>query len=220
MIVVGIDPGLAGAVASLDAGGRLRHLHDTLAMAIRVGRQTLQDDDLQAMRRRPVPYAGASCHVCIEPQQAIPGQGVISLFKLGMGYGLWMALIATLQLPNTPGPSPLAGKRSVGLLGRDKDASWQRVHQLFPTADLARKNDHGRGEAFASRTPASATPSRDGVAPRGSAAGSRLEAVRVVLGCSEWDQRRALSCFIVHGAFAILIVHGASLRPSDRCAFA
>jgi hypothetical protein len=101
MIVVGIDPGLTGAVASLDAGGRLRHLHDTLAMAIRVGRQTLQDDDLQAMRRRPVPYAGASCHVCIEPQQAIPGQGVISLFKLGMGYGLWMALIATLQLLHT-----------------------------------------------------------------------------------------------------------------------
>ena len=101
MIVVGIDHGLASAVASLDAGGRLRHLHDTLAMAIRVGRQTLQDDDLQAMRRRPVPYAGASCHVCIEPQQAIPGQGVISLFKLGMGYGLWMALIATLQLLHT-----------------------------------------------------------------------------------------------------------------------
>jgi len=55
MIVVGIDRGLAGAVASLDAGGRLRHLHDTLTMASRVGRQTLQDDDLQAMRRRPVP---------------------------------------------------------------------------------------------------------------------------------------------------------------------
>jgi hypothetical protein len=31
------------------------HLHDTLVMAIRVGCQTWQDDDLQAMRRRPVP---------------------------------------------------------------------------------------------------------------------------------------------------------------------
>ena len=184
MIVVGIDPGLAGAVASLDAGGRLRHLHDTLAMAIRVGRQTLQDDDLQAMRRRPVPYAGASCHVCIEPQQAIPGQGVISLFKLGMGYGLWMALIATLQLLHTLFP-PVAWKRSAGLLGCDKGASWQRTHPLILAADLARKQNHGRGEAFASRTPASATPSRDPVAPRGSAAGSRLEAVRVVLGGSE-----------------------------------
>jgi hypothetical protein len=174
MIVVGIDPGLAGAVASLDADSQLLHLHDPPVMSIRVGRQTRQDYDLPAMRRLLLPYASGACHVCIEPQQAIPGQGVSSLFKLGMGYGLWMALIATLQLPNTPWPSPLAGKRSVGLLGRDKDASWQRVHQLFPTADLARKNDHGRGEAFASRTPASATPSCDGVH-------EHSRAVRVVL---------------------------------------
>ena len=40
MIVVGIDPGLASAVAAFDADGQLRHLHDTLAMAIRAGRQT------------------------------------------------------------------------------------------------------------------------------------------------------------------------------------
>ena len=43
--------------------------------------------------------------------------------KLGMRYGLWMALIATLQLPHTPRVTPGAWKRSAGLLGRDKDAS-------------------------------------------------------------------------------------------------
>jgi predicted RNase H-like nuclease (RuvC/YqgF family) len=35
MIVLGIDPGLAGAVASLDADGQLLHLHDTSVMSIR-----------------------------------------------------------------------------------------------------------------------------------------------------------------------------------------
>ena len=38
MMVLGIDPGLAGAVTSLDADGQLRHLHDPPVMAIRVGR--------------------------------------------------------------------------------------------------------------------------------------------------------------------------------------
>jgi hypothetical protein len=141
MIVVGIDPGLTGAVASLDAGGRLRHLHDTLAMAIRVGRQTRQDDDLQAMRRRPVPYAGASCHVCIEPQQAIPGQGVISLFKLGMGYGLWMALIATLQLLHTPCAPPWPGNDLRGFWAATRvpagsaptHSFWRRTWRLSKT---------------------------------------------------------------------------------------
>jgi len=33
MIVVGIDPGLAGAVAALDADGQLRHLHDPPVVA-------------------------------------------------------------------------------------------------------------------------------------------------------------------------------------------
>jgi len=38
MSVVGIDPRLAGAVASLDADGRLLHLRDPPVMASRVGR--------------------------------------------------------------------------------------------------------------------------------------------------------------------------------------
>jgi hypothetical protein len=102
MRVVGIDPSLAGEVAALDADGQLRHLHDPPVMAIRVGRQTRQDDDLPAMRRRPVSYAGASCHVCIEPQQARPRQGGSSLFKLGVRYGLWLGVMATVQPLHTP----------------------------------------------------------------------------------------------------------------------
>ena len=39
MIVVGIDPGLASTVASLNADGQLLQLHDTPVMAIRAGRQ-------------------------------------------------------------------------------------------------------------------------------------------------------------------------------------
>ena len=100
------------------------------------------------MRRRPVPSAGASCHICIEPQQARPRQGGSSLFKLGLRCDLWRGVMATLQLPHTPVVTPVAGKCSAGLLGRDKAASLQRVHPLFPTADPARKQDHGRGEAW------------------------------------------------------------------------
>jgi crossover junction endodeoxyribonuclease RuvC len=147
MIVIGIDPGLAGAVASLDTQGQLLHLHDTPVMTIRIGRKTRQDYDPQAMRTLLLPYASGSCHVFIEHQQAMPAQGVSSMFKLGMGYGLWLGVIATLQLPHTI-ITPAAWKRSAGLLGRDKDASRQRAQQLFPTADLARKKDHGRGDAL------------------------------------------------------------------------
>ena len=175
MIGVGIDPGLAGAVASLDADGQLLHMHDPLVMAIRVGRRTRQDDDLLAMQTLLLPHASAAC-----------SNGACATAP---GWALWPRCSRCI-----PWGLPAAGKRSAGLLGCDKEASRQRAHPCFPTADLESKNDHGRGEAFASRTPASATSSRNPVAPRRSAAGSRLEVVRVVLGCSEWDQRRAFSC--------------------------
>jgi len=75
MIVVGIDPGLAGAVAALDIQGQLLHLHDTPTMTIRIGGKTRQDYDPQAMRALLLTYAGGSCHVFIEHQQAIPRKG-------------------------------------------------------------------------------------------------------------------------------------------------
>jgi crossover junction endodeoxyribonuclease RuvC len=129
MIVVGIDPGLAGAVASLGADGQLRHLHDTPVMAIRVGRQARQDDDPSAMRRRLLPHASAACSnwACATAS----GRASWPICSCRIPWGL-----------------PVAWKRSTGLLGCDKEASRQRAHPLIPTADLARKQDHGGGEAW------------------------------------------------------------------------
>jgi len=147
VIGVGIDPGLAGAVASLDADGQLRHLHDPPVMAIRVGRQTRQDDDLLAMRRRPVPYAGASCRVCIETQQGRPGQGVSSMVKWGLRYGLWRGIFATLLLPHTL-PPPWPGNALWGFWAATRMPAGSAPTPLIPTADPARKQDHGRVEAW------------------------------------------------------------------------
>ena len=42
---------------------------------------------------------------------------------------------------------PAIWKRTLGL-GKDKEASRLKAIQLFPTADLRRKKDHGRAEAL------------------------------------------------------------------------
>jgi crossover junction endodeoxyribonuclease RuvC len=147
MIVIGIDPGLTGAVASLDSQGELLHLHDTPVMTIQIGRKTRQDYDPQAMRELLLPYVENACYLFIERQQSMPGQGVSSTFKTGLGFGLWLGIIAALQIPYTI-IAPLRWKRSAGLVGREKDASRQRAQQLFPTAPLTRKRDHGRGDAL------------------------------------------------------------------------
>jgi crossover junction endodeoxyribonuclease RuvC len=43
---------------------------------------------------------------------------------------------------------PNVWKRSLGLLGKDKEASRLKAMSLFPSAGLMRKKDHGRAEAL------------------------------------------------------------------------
>jgi crossover junction endodeoxyribonuclease RuvC len=145
MYVVGIDPGLAGAVAVLAAHGALQALADTPVLVLKVQRGTRLAYDVPGMVELLRPYAGHQAHVYIEESQPMPGQGTRSMFTVGLGYGLWLGIITALSLPYTS-VRPGVWKRSM-TLGKDKEASRLRAQQLYPSADLRRKKDHGRAEA-------------------------------------------------------------------------
>ena len=146
MYTLGIDPGLAGAVAILDAHGTLEALADTPTLVLKVQRGTRQVYDVPGMAALLRPYAGLQTHVYIEESQPMPGQGTRWMFTTGYGYGLWIGLLTTLQLPYTP-IRPGIWKRSMAL-GKDKEASRLRAMQLYPGADLRLKKHHGRAEAL------------------------------------------------------------------------
>ena len=76
----------------------------------------------------------------------MPGQGTRSMFTIGYGYGLWIGVLATLQIPYT-NVRPGIWKRAL-TLGKDKEASRLRAMQLYPGADLRLKKHHGRAEAL------------------------------------------------------------------------
>ena len=99
------------------------------------------------MTRLLVPYVGNDASVAIEESQSMPGQGVRSMFTIGLGFGVWLGILAALELPFTR-VRPALWKTAIGLRGKDKEASRLRAQQLFPTADLRRKKDHGRAEAL------------------------------------------------------------------------
>jgi hypothetical protein len=139
-----IDPGLSGALVIVDHAGALVALADTPTLALHIARGTRHDYDVPGMVALVVPYAGL--HVVIEASQPMPGQGTRSMFTIGYGYGLWLGILAALQVPYTP-VRPAVWKKAVGL-GKDKEQARLRAQQLFPTADLRRKKDHGRAEAL------------------------------------------------------------------------
>jgi hypothetical protein len=145
-MMIGIDPGLCGAVAVIDRAGALVALADTPTLSIKVARGVKRAYDVPGMCAAVAPYVGAGLHVIIEEAQAMPGQGMRSMFTTGYGYGLWVGLLAALQVPYTP-VRPVVWKQAFSL-GKDKEQARLKAQQLFPGADLRRKKDHGRSEAL------------------------------------------------------------------------
>jgi crossover junction endodeoxyribonuclease RuvC len=68
------------------------------------------------------------------------------MWTTGYGYGIWIGLLAALQMPYTT-IRPIIWKKALGL-GKDKEQARLRAMQLFPGADLRRKKDHGKAEAL------------------------------------------------------------------------
>jgi crossover junction endodeoxyribonuclease RuvC len=99
--------------------------------------------------------AGRKVMVTIEKVQAMPGggertMGATSAFNFGMGYGLWLGILAALELPyQTVHPATWKAKVMAGC-SKEKDASRQIAMQHYPLAAkyLTSKKDHGRADAL------------------------------------------------------------------------
>ncbi len=147
MSTIGIDPGLQGAVAIIDPAGALVALHDTPTLTLRTTRGSKCEYDVPGLVALLAPYAGPQAHVVLEEAQAMPGQGVRSMFTCGLGFGVWLGLLGAVGIPYSR-VRPQVWKKALSLPGKDKEQARLRAMQLFPGADLRRKRDHGRAEAL------------------------------------------------------------------------
>lgn len=143
--IVGIDPGQTGAVAFIIGQGV--ELFDTPVEMVKKGKTNKTEYMPSAMadilRDKKID------HVFIEKVGAMPGQGVTSMFGFGKGFGLWIGILAALQIPYTL-VTPQAWKKVLMQGVSDKDAARGRSQQLFPAVanQLSRKKDIGRADAL------------------------------------------------------------------------
>jgi crossover junction endodeoxyribonuclease RuvC len=145
--VIGIDPGLTGAIVCV----RPREVLTCLDMPIETGaanRRRISAPVLvhlltQLLREYRVDA------VALEQVAAMPGQGVSSMFSFGRSLGVVEGAVAALGLEVTY-YAPASWKRRYGLTGRTKEASRTRALELYPAAVpwLERKKDHGRADAI------------------------------------------------------------------------
>jgi len=97
--IIGIDPGFAGGIAIIDSRGNIIEvvLMPTLKLKSKTG--TKSEYDLRKIAGLFEKYPPKM--VGLEIQQAFPGQGAVSMFKKGRGFGLLEGILVGLKAPYT-----------------------------------------------------------------------------------------------------------------------
>jgi hypothetical protein len=141
--ILGIDPGLTGAFALVEASGELIAVEDLPVMAD--GKLKWIDADALLSRLLEL-KAGDEVAATVERVHAMPANGSQAAFSQGCTLG---SILATLQLlrARIELVTPNTWKRAFNL-SSEKSQSLDRARMLFPAASLDRKKDHGQAEAL------------------------------------------------------------------------
>jgi crossover junction endodeoxyribonuclease RuvC len=142
-LIIGIDPGLSGAVAILSVDGALELVADLPVIRDRslawIDGSELQSLILGALQ-------GRTAVAIVERVSAMPGQGVSSSFQFGCGLGSILGVLQALRI-RIELVTAVAWKRAFGL-SKDKHASLHKARLMFPAADLHLAKHDGRAEAL------------------------------------------------------------------------
>jgi Holliday junction resolvasome RuvABC endonuclease subunit len=143
-VIVGIDPGLSGAIALLNPTTREVVVHDMPLVASKAGRS---ETDLHNLARLLIPE-GVHNIAVLEQVHAMPKQGSASTFRFGQNYGACQMAISGHGY-DVRDVTPQSWKKHFRL-GSDGNASRALAMQRFPAMaeELKRKKDHNRAEAI------------------------------------------------------------------------
>ena len=148
MKIVGIDPGLSGAIAILKenkvlgifdmpvmAEGKKNKKQLNSAQLVNILRENIQDKEESA--------------VVVEQVNAMPGQGVTSMFNFGQTFGAIKGVCAALELPIFF-VRPSKWKKHFELINSSKDSSRTKVIEMYPSLSnqLSKKKDVNKSDAI------------------------------------------------------------------------
>lgn len=145
--IIGIDPGTSGAVAILEDTGHLVQVFDMPAVEVVVGGKAKRRMSPEMLAAELRLYNVHGTRAVIEQVNAMPGQGVSSMFAFGEAFGLAKGVLAGLGIPVTT-VTPGRWKKALAL-NSGKDASRAKAAALWPqqAGEFKRVKDDGRAEA-------------------------------------------------------------------------
>ena len=147
MKIIGIDPGLSGAIAVMH-DKKVINMYDMPVMAEgKKNKRQLNSSQLVNIIKENI-NEDEDTIVVVEQVNAMPGQGVTSMFNFGQTFGALKGVCAALKLPIFF-VRPSKWKKHFELINSSKDASRTKVIEMYPTlsSQLAKKRDVNKSDA-------------------------------------------------------------------------
>jgi crossover junction endodeoxyribonuclease RuvC len=148
MRIIGIDPGLSGAIAILE-DNKIKELFDMPVMPDgKKNKRQLNNALLVKLIKDNIKNLENTVMV-VEQVNAMPGQGVTSMFNFGQTFGAIKGICAALGLPIFF-VRPAKWKKYFELINSSKDASRTKAIEMYPSISeqLSKKKDVNKSDAI------------------------------------------------------------------------
>ena len=150
MLIIGIDPGIKGAICILK-DGKILDVFDMPVMPVgKKNKSQVNGSQIyNEILSRTNQVNKKDVRVIIEHVSAMPGQGVTSMFNFGQSFGILKGICAAMQLPMYF-VRPAKWKKYFNLINSEKDASRTKAIEIFPyfSSNLAKKKDSNKADAI------------------------------------------------------------------------
>ena len=148
MKLIGIDPGLSGAIAILEDKKVIKLLDMPIMAEGKKNKRQLNSAQLVTIISENI-KANEEVAVVVEQVNAMPGQGVTSMFNFGQTFGAIKGVCAALDLPIFF-VRPSKWKKYFELINSSKDSSRTKVIEMYPSLSnqLSKKKDVNKSDAI------------------------------------------------------------------------
>jgi len=148
MIIIGIDPGVSGAISVLEN----KKVIDVFNMPTMIdGKKNKRQVNGSQVANILKDSLGSEKEIAVvvEHVNAMPGQGVTSMFNFGQSFGVIKGICSALNLP-IYFVRPTKWKKHFNLIKTNKDASRTKVIEVYPeiSGKLSLKKDSNKADAI------------------------------------------------------------------------
>tara|TARA_B100000989_G_scaffold255509_1_gene204441 strand:+ start:809 stop:1303 length:495 start_codon:yes stop_codon:yes gene_type:complete len=150
MLIIGIDPGISGAICFLQDGKIINVIEMPIMIEGKKNKKQVNGSQIyNEICKRINKIEKQEIRIVIEQVSAMPGQGVTSMFNFGQSFGILKGISSAMQLP-VYFVRPAKWKKYFNLINSEKDASRTRAIEIFPyfSSQLSKKKDSNKADAI------------------------------------------------------------------------